>query len=180
MRELCTTQDATSEPSSPTDHLVCTRGFTVRARRCRRHCWKNAEYEQSLRDTFQFLAGVGIVLNIAPHLSVAARSAVDVGGWADCAALVAQATTSTCYVHAGLGSRNDVVFADRISKHVLCDGLVGDVGIPTHLLVAAVFQFAEYEQMFTTTVRMKNIDLNFKDPEPEAEELTKNALWRTS
>ena len=65
------------------------------------------------------------------------------------------------------------MLANRISKHALCDaGLVGDTGIPTHLPVAAVFQFAEYEQTVTTMVRMRKIDLNFKDPEPEAEQLT--------
>ena len=55
--------------------------------------------ELLLRDTFQFLAGLGAVaitiladLNITPHLSLAVRSAIDVGGWADCAALVAGAT----------------------------------------------------------------------------------------
>ena len=116
-------------------------------------------------------------LNITPHLSLAVRSAIDIGGWADCAALVAEATASsppaTCYVHAGPGSRIDVVLANRISKHALRDaGLVGDTGIPTHLPVAAVFQFAEYEQTVTTMVRMRKIDLNFKDPEPEAEQLT--------
>ena len=102
---------------------------------------KNAEIEQLLRDTFQFLAGLGAVpvtiladLNIVPHLSLHVRSAIDV---ADCAAFVAEATASgplaTCYVHAGPGSRIDVVLATRISKHALCDvGLVGDTGIPTH------------------------------------------------
>ena len=66
-----------------------------------------------------------------------------------------------------------MVFANRTCKHALCDvGLVGATGIPTHLLVAAVFHFAEYEQMATTIVLMKKIELNFKDPEPEAEELT--------
>ena len=75
--------------------------------------------EKLLRDTFQFLAGLGAVpvmiladLNIVPHLSLAVRSAIDIGGWADCAALVAEATASappaTCYVHAGPGSRIDV------------------------------------------------------------------------
>ena len=65
------------------------------------------------------------------------------------------------------------MLANRISKHALFDaGLVGDTGIPTHLPVAAVFQFAEYEQTVTTMVRMRKIDLNFKDPEPEAEQLT--------
>ena len=68
--------------------------------------------ELLLRDTFQFLAGLGAVpitiladLNITPHLSLAVRSAIDVGGWADCAALVAEATASSpparCCVHAG-------------------------------------------------------------------------------
>ena len=83
-------------------------------------------------DTFHFLAGLGAVpvliladLNVTPHLSLAVRSAVDVGGWADCAALVAEVTArsppATCYVHAGPGSRIDVVLANRISKHALCD-----------------------------------------------------------
>ena len=43
--------------------------------------------------------------------------------------LVAEATASAppCYVHAG---PIDVVLANRISKHALCDvGLVGDTGI---------------------------------------------------
>ena len=89
-------------------------------------------------------------LNITPHLSLAVRSAIDVGRWADCAALVAEATASappvTCYVHAGPGSRIDVVLANRTCKHALCDvGLVGNTGIPTHLPAAAVFQLAEYE-----------------------------------
>ena len=66
-----------------------------------------------------------------------------------------------------------MVLANRISKHALCDvGLVGNTGIPTHLPVATVFQFAEYEQIVTTIVRMRKIDLNFKDPESEAEQLT--------
>ena len=76
-------------------------------------------------------------LNFVPHLSLARAP-------------------PTCYVHAGSGTRIDVVHANRISKHALCDvGLVGDTGIPTHLPVAAVFQFAEYEQTVTTIVRMK-------------------------
>ena len=50
-----------------------------------------------------------------------------------------------------------------------CDvGLVGNTGIPTHPPVAAVFQFAEDEQIVTIIVRMRKIDLNFKDPEPAA------------
>ena len=147
-----------------------------------RNCEKN---ELLLRDTFQFLAGLGAVpitiladLNVTlASLSLAVRSAIDVGGWADCAALVAEATASsrlaTCYVHAGPGNSIDVVLANRISKHALCDvGLVGNTGIPTHLPVAAVFQFAEFEQIVTTTVRVRKIDLNFKDLEPEAEQLT--------
>ena len=145
---------------------------------------KMRKNELLLRDTFQFLAGLGAVpitiladLNVTPHLSLAVCSAIDVGGWAHCAALVAEATASsplaTCYVHAGPGSRIDVVLANRISKHALCDvGLVGNKGISTHLPVAAVFQFAEYEQIVTTIVRMRKIDLHFKDPEPEAEQLT--------
>ena len=116
------------------------------------------KHEQSSRDTFQFLAGLGAVpitiladLNITPHLSLVVRSAIDVGGWADCAALVAEASASappmTCHVHAGPGNRNDVVLANRISKHALCDvGLVGAIDIPTHLPVAAVFQSVEYER----------------------------------
>ena len=44
--------------------------------------------------------------------------------------------------------------------------------MPTHLPVAAGFQFAEHEQIVTTIVQMRKIDLNFKDPEPEAEQLT--------
>ena len=47
-------------------------------------------------------------LNLAPRLFLAVRSAIDVGSWADCAALVAEATASappaTCFVHAGLGA----------------------------------------------------------------------------
>ena len=47
-------------------------------------------------------------LNLAPPLFLAVRSAIDVGGWADCAALFAEATASappaTCFVHAGLGA----------------------------------------------------------------------------
>ena len=50
--------------------------------------------------------------------------------------------------------------------------LVGNTDKPTHLSVAAVFQFAEYEQIVTTIVRMRKIDLNFKDPEPQAEQFT--------
>ena len=112
------------------------------------------------------------------------RSVIDVGRWVDCAALVAEATAralpTTCYVLAGPRSRIDVVLANCIRKHALCDvGLVGATGIPTHLPGAAVFQLAEYEQMVTTIVRMKKI-------EPEAEELTadravahihQNAAW---
>ena len=53
----------------------------------------------------------------------AVRSAVDVGGWADCAALDAEATArsppATCHVHTGAGNRIDVVLANRISKHAL-------------------------------------------------------------
>ena len=117
------------------------RALSVWARRSRRHSREN-EKNELLRDTFQFLAGLGDVpitiladLNITPHLSLAMRSAFDVGGWADCAALVAEATASslpaTCYVHAGPGNRIDVVLANRISKHALCDvGLVGNTGIP--------------------------------------------------
>ena len=66
-----------------------------------------------------------------------------------------------------------MVLANRICTHALCDvGLVGATGTPTHLPVAAVFQLAEYEQMVTKIVGMRKIELNFKDPEPEAEELT--------
>ena len=149
---------------------------------------KNAKNEKLWRDTFQFLAELGAVpvmiladLNIVPHLSLAVRSAIDVGGWADCAALVAEAKASaplaTCCVHTSPGSRIDVVLANRISKHALCVvGLVDCAGIPTHLPVAAVFQFAEYEQTVTTIVRMKKIDLNLKDSEPEAEELAANRV----
>ena len=108
------------------------RGVSVWAHRSRRHFRKNAENEQLLRDTFQFLAGLGAVpitiladLNITPHLSLAVRSAIDVGGWADTAALVAEASASalpaTCYLHAALGNRIDVVLANRISKHALSD-----------------------------------------------------------
>ena len=79
---------------------------------------------------------------------------------------------SACFVHTGAGSRIDVVLANRIAKHSLRDvGLVGDTGIPTHVPVAAVFQLAEYEQTVTTIARMRKIKLNFRDPEPEAEEL---------
>ena len=148
--------------------------------------------EQLLRDAFQFLAGLGAVpvmlladLNITPHLSLAVRSAIDIGGWADCAALVAEATATsppaTCYVHAGPGSRIDVVLANRISKHALCDaGLVGDTGIPTHLPVAAVFQFAEYEQTVTTMVRMRKIDLNFKIRSPRRSSSPLTGSWLVS
>ena len=59
------------------------------------------KHEQLLRDTFQFLAGLGAVpitiladLSVTPHLSLVVHSAVDVGGWADCAALVAEAFAS--------------------------------------------------------------------------------------
>ena len=66
----------------------------------------------------------------------------------------------------------DAVLANRIARHSLCDvGLVGATGIPTHVPVAAVFQLAEYEQTVTTIARMRKIDLNFRDPESEAEEL---------
>ena len=66
-----------------------------------------------------------------------------------------------------------MVLANRICKHALCEvGLVGATGIPTHLPVAAVFQLAEYEQMVTTIVSRNKIELNFKDPWPEAEKLT--------
>ena len=47
-------------------------------------------------------------------------------------------------------------------------------GPPTYLHnvpVAAMFQVSEYEQTVTTIARMRKIDLNFRDPEPEAEEL---------
>ena len=66
-----------------------------------------------------------------------------------------------------------MVLANRICKHALCEvGLVGATGIPTHVPVAAVLQLAEYEQMVTTIVSRNKIELNFKDPWPEAEELT--------
>ena len=115
--------------------------------------------------------------SILHHISVAVRSATDVGSWAACAALDAGASESappaTCCVHAGLGKRVDVVFANRIGNHALCDArLVGATSIPTHLPVAAVSQFAEYDQIVTTIVRMQKIDSNFWDPEPEAEQLT--------
>ena len=121
-------------------------------------------------------------LNITPHLSLAVRSAIDVGGWADCAALVgvSQRTPATCYVHAGPGSRIDVVLANRIIKHALCDvGLVGATGIPTHLPVAAVFQFAQYESIVTAVLRMKKIALNLKDPERERSSSLQTVLWHT-
>ena len=132
------------------------------------------ENEQLLRDTFQFL---GRTWRRAHHDSDGPQY-YSTSLWPcarpsmlDCAALVAGATASappaTCFVHAGPGSRIDVVLASRICKHALCDvGLVGDSGIPTHLPVAAVFQLVEYEQMVTKIVRRKKIELNFKDPEP--------------
>ena len=108
-------------------------------------------------------------LNISTLLSLAVRSAIDVGGWADCAAVVVEAFASepaaTCFVHAGPGSRIDAELAHRIAKHSLCDvGLVGATGIPAHVPVAAVFQLAEYEQTLTTIARLKKIDLNFWCP----------------
>ena len=156
MRKHCTRRDATSEPLSPKEKA--TAWYTLSlciATPEQETLLTNVEDEQLLRDTFQFLAGLGTVpitiladLNITPHLSLAVRSAIDVGRWADCAARVAEATASappaTCYVHAGPGSRIDVVLANRICRHAICDvGLVAATGIPTHLLVAAVFQLAE-------------------------------------
>ena len=78
-------------------------------------------------------------LNVILHLPMAVRSATDVvGGWQ-----TAQRWLQ-CFVHAGPGSRIDAVFADRIAKHSLCDvGLVGAIGIFSHVPVAAVFPLAE-------------------------------------
>ena len=91
---------------------------------------------------------------ILSALSLAVRSAIDVGRWADFAAVVSKASASA-------------VLADRIAKHSLCD--VGLVHVPV-----AVFQLAEYEQTVTTVARFKKFDLNFRDPEPETEELIAN------
>ena len=80
-------------------------------------------------------------LNVAPYLLLTVRSAIDEGGWADCAAVVAKASMepfTTCFVHAGPGSRIDAVLANRTAKHSLCDvGPVGATGISTHVPVAA-------------------------------------------
>ena len=92
------------------------------------------------------------------------------------AAATASTPLATCCVYAGPGSRIDVVLANRISKHALCDvGLVSGIGIPTHLPVAAVFQFAEYEQMVTTNARKKKIDANFKDLDRVVDILTRQS-----
>ena len=47
-------------------------------------------------------------------------------------------------------------------------------GIPTRVPVAAVFQLAENKQTVTIFARMRKIDLNVRDPVPEAEELVAN------
>ena len=110
--------------------------------------------EQLLTDPFQFLAGLcAVPITILVELL---GSPIGVGRWADSAALVAEATArappATRYVHAGPWSRIDVVLANRICEHALCDaGPVGATGI---LPVAAVFQLAECEQRVTTIVRM--------------------------
>ena len=52
------------------------------------------------------------------------------------------------------------------------------LAIPTHLPVAVVFQFAEYEQIVTTIMRMKKIDLFFKDRRRSSSLQT--VLWHTS
>ena len=85
-----------------------------------------------LRDTFRVPSGLGAEpimiladLNVIPHHSLAFRSVIDVGGLADCMAVVAEASAkerpSTSFAHAGTGSRIDAVFANRIAKHSLCD-----------------------------------------------------------
>ena len=129
-------------------HVVSLNGAGDGAERIRQN-------EQLLRDTFLLMTGLGAVpimiladLNISPHLSLAVRSAIDVGGWADCAAVVTEASAlepaATCFVFAGPGSRIDAVLANRTAKHSLCDvGLVGATGIITYVPVAAVFQLAE-------------------------------------
>ena len=69
------------------------------------------------RDTFQFRSGLGAVilmiladLNVVPHLSLAVRSAIDVSGWTDCAAVVAEASAkelpATCSVQGGTREQN--------------------------------------------------------------------------
>ena len=45
-----------------------------------------------------------------------------------------------------------------------------------HLTVAAQVKFGNYEQIGKTIVRMRNIDCNFKAPEPEAEQLTADSV----
>ena len=72
--------------------------------------------------------------NVTPHLALAVRSAIDVGGWADCAAVVVEGSamdaSATCFVHAGPGSRIDAVLAYRVATHSLCDvGLGGATGV---------------------------------------------------
>ena len=42
--------------------------------------------------------------------------------------------------------------------------------------VAVVFQLAEYAKTVTTIARMRKIDLNVHDPEPEPEELIANRV----
>ena len=80
-------------------------------------------------------------------------------------------------MHEGPGTKIDAVLANRVDKHSFCDAdLVGATGTPTHVPVAAVFQLAENEQTVTTTARMRKIDLNFRDPEPEAEELIADSV----
>ena len=53
---------------------------------------------------------------------------------------------------------------------------MGATGIRTHVPVAAVFQLVEYVQTVTTIARLEKIDLHFRDPEPEAEELLANRV----
>ena len=143
------------------------------------------------RDTFQFRSGLGAVilmiladLNVVPHLSLAVPSATDLIR-ADCAAVDAEASAvelpATCSVHAGLGSRIDAVLTIRIAKHSFCDvDLVGATGVPAYVPVAAVFQLTECAQTETTIARLRNIELNFRDPELEAEELIADTSWTSA
>ena len=95
------------------------------------------QHEQLLRHTFQFLSGLRVVpIRMLADLNV--TPVRDVGGWADCAAVVAEASAqepSDLFCARGTWACN------RLATQSLCNaGRVGATGIPTHVPVAAVFQ----------------------------------------
>ena len=140
--------------------------------RCNRgHCMSKSclDWEPCTSQSWQ----LSILFRI---LSLAVRSAIDVGGWQIALRWLQKRPPRSTLRHVlctqDMRVESMQYLQNRIAKHSLCDvGPVGDTGIPTHVFVADVFQFAECEQTTTPIARMRMIDLSFHDPEREEEEL---------